>query len=111
MFNFGMSFPAISGGVVTQGHADYCAAHGHATHTVHKQDGTVHFVSPNCPRCGVSIRAEFDMQKAWQFIVDSYDGNRANYSPTRREWTEDEILAFVAEHHVDGIDAVRTGKA
>ncbi len=43
-----MSFPAINGEVVTQGHADYCAEHGHASHTV----GTD--VSPNCPRCGSS---------------------------------------------------------
>lgn len=114
MSNFGMSFPAISGEPVMKGHADYCAAHGHATHVVKRVDGTVHFVSPRCPRCGDSVRAEFDMAKAWQFIVDSYDSNRANYSPTRGEWTEDEILAFVAEHHVEGIAAVfnfNTGKA
>lgn len=47
---FAMEMPALSGDVVTQGHADYCADNGHAKHTV---DGVV---SPWCPRCGGSTR-------------------------------------------------------
>lgn len=35
--------------VVTQGHVDYCAEHGHATFT---NDGVI---SPRCPRCGELI--------------------------------------------------------
>lgn len=37
---------ALNGTTVTQGHADYCEANGHAVHTV---DGEV---QPMCPRCG-----------------------------------------------------------
>lgn len=46
---FAMEMPALNGDVVTQGHADYCAENGHATHT------TGDDVSPWCPRCGHSI--------------------------------------------------------
>jgi hypothetical protein len=105
---FAMSFPALNGEVVMQGHADYCAEHGHATHTVKRADGVTHFVAINCPRCGASTRDRFDMAAAWQFVLDSYDGG--GYSPARRDWTDGEILAFVAEHHVDGIAAVFAAK-
>jgi hypothetical protein len=44
-----MEYPALTGAVVTQAHADYCAAHGHATHTVGED------VSPWCPRCGSNL--------------------------------------------------------
>ena len=40
------SFPILTGDVVTQGHANYCAEHGHATHKVDGVDTGV------CPRCG-----------------------------------------------------------
>lgn len=43
--NYGMSYPALNGEVVTQGHADYCEANGHATHTVNG------VAQPRCPRC------------------------------------------------------------
>jgi hypothetical protein len=42
---------ALLGEGVTQAHTDYCAAHGHATHTV---DGTDTGV---CPRCGAVTAA------------------------------------------------------
>lgn len=45
-----------------------------------------------------------DIRAAWQFIVDSYDGG---YSPIRADWTDADILGFVEEHHVDGIDAFK----
>jgi hypothetical protein len=46
MTNYAMSYPAINGETVTQGHADYCAEHGHGTYKVGGVDqGT-------CPRCG-----------------------------------------------------------
>lgn len=37
--------------VVTEGHANYCREHGHATRTVNG------VVSPNCPRCGDPLDA------------------------------------------------------
>lgn len=43
---YAMSYPALTGGVVTQGHTNYCASRGHATHTV---EGVV---QGTCPRCG-----------------------------------------------------------
>lgn len=43
---YAMDYPVATGGTVTQGHADYCATHGHATWTA---DGVTH---PLCPRCG-----------------------------------------------------------
>lgn len=50
--NYKLSYPAVNGEVVTQGHADYCAEHGHAKHTI---DGVV---SPLCPRCGADKTSE-----------------------------------------------------
>lgn len=41
-----LDYPAIEGRPVTQGHADLCKAHGHASHVV---DG---IATPHCPRCG-----------------------------------------------------------
>lgn len=49
---FAMSFPALNGEWVLQGHADYCTANGHATHKV---DGVL---SPYCPRCGDTLPPE-----------------------------------------------------
>lgn len=43
---YGLTYPALNGDVVTQGHADYCSDHGHATHTVDGVD------TGRCPRCG-----------------------------------------------------------
>lgn len=54
--NFAMSFPAIEGGVVMQGHADYCAANGHAKHTILGANGEVLEVAPYCPRCGDNLK-------------------------------------------------------
>lgn len=50
MSRFANDFPAVTGGNVTQGHADYCQAHGHATHTITNEDGSTE-VAPYCPRC------------------------------------------------------------
>ena len=44
--HYGTEFPAITGGIVCQGHTDYCSEHGHATHTVDGVD------TGRCPRCG-----------------------------------------------------------
>lgn len=44
--HFRNTFPALAGETVTQGHADACAEHGHATHKI---DGVI---QPRCPRCG-----------------------------------------------------------
>lgn len=48
---FAMSFPALNGEVVMQGHADYCAEHGHATHTSTDLEGNT-TTGDRCPRCG-----------------------------------------------------------
>lgn len=55
---YALSFPAINGEVVTQGHADYCQANGHATHTT---DGAAHIM---CPRCGEKIDGSADLTPA-----------------------------------------------
>lgn len=44
--------------IVTQGHVDYCAAHGHASW---EHDGVV---VPRCPRCGVSTDAPYVAEDA-----------------------------------------------
>jgi hypothetical protein len=44
-----LDYPAAMGGVVTEGHAQYCRDNGHATH---ESDGVL---SPLCPRCGNRI--------------------------------------------------------
>jgi len=49
---FAMSFPALNGEYVLQGHVDYCAEHGHATHTVLDESGEVVTIAERCPRCG-----------------------------------------------------------
>lgn len=41
-----LDYPAVDGRVVTQGHADYCATHGHAKYV---KDGVPQGM---CPRCG-----------------------------------------------------------
>lgn len=40
------NYPALSGDVVTEGHARICRERGHATHTVNGVE------SGRCPRCG-----------------------------------------------------------
>lgn len=42
---YATSYPLVTGRPVTQGHADYCAEHGHATHKVNGVDQGI------CPRC------------------------------------------------------------
>lgn len=55
--------------VVTQGHADYCAAYGHATWTA---DGVV---SQRCARCGDTLDAAFcaqaqaDAEEHWSYAT------------------------------------------
>ena len=46
MTNYKLSYPAVNGEVVTEGHTNYCKTNGHATHVV---DGVE---SNLCPRCG-----------------------------------------------------------
>jgi len=43
---FALSYPALNGEVVTEGHAKYCNENGHATHTVDNINTNI------CPRCG-----------------------------------------------------------
>lgn len=51
--------------------------------------------------------AQHDMGAAWQFVVDSYDTGRGAHSPNRAEWSDADVLEFVAEHHVAGPDAFK----
>lgn len=44
--NIKLSYPVVTGEVVTQAHADYCKSNGHATHTINGKPSTI------CPRCG-----------------------------------------------------------
>lgn len=43
---FAMRWPALDGDMVLQGHADYCAKHGHAEHFINTVE------TGRCPRCG-----------------------------------------------------------
>lgn len=52
---YGMTMPASRGETVCQGHADWCAEHGHATWTV---DGEV---QGTCPRCGELVGPAADV--------------------------------------------------
>ena len=46
---FRMSWPALQGEVIQQGHADACALYGHATWHLDGQ------LQPRCPRCGEQV--------------------------------------------------------
>ena len=46
--------PAAFGGVVTQGHANYCASQGHASWIANGVD------TGFCSRCGVLVPAKID---------------------------------------------------
>lgn len=46
---YGLSYPAVNGETVTEGHVKYCTANGHATHTING------IPSAYCPRCGTPI--------------------------------------------------------
>jgi hypothetical protein len=82
---YALSYPAVSGDVVTQGHADHCAAYGHATHTV---DGVL---SPFCPRCGESTaRRHYATPEQIELIVaDQRSGGFLD------DETEAEVLEYV----------------
>lgn len=57
---YARSFPALAqatdaewiNGVVTQGHVDYCKAHGHATHKING------ITQARCPRCGDDVEIQ-----------------------------------------------------
>lgn len=49
------------------------------------------------------LAAEYDLNDMWQFVSGSYD----SHSPDRKEWTNKDIVGFVAESHVEGLDAFR----
>jgi hypothetical protein len=65
-------YPALTGEVVTQAHANYCAQNGHAVHT---KDGVPQLI---CPRCGdtrvydFSIKTDRDLGNQ---IKASLEGN------------------------------------
>lgn len=66
-----LDYPALDGRVVTQAHADYCQANGHATY---KRDGVD---TGMCPRCG-EMR-----QPSWQAIAEVSYATRA-----RQTWAD-----------------------
>jgi hypothetical protein len=70
-----------------------------------KRDGQVTALIIAMEKFGEPVPEAYDMDKAWRFVADSYDGMA--YSPTRSEWLDKEILEFVREHHVDGLDAFK----
>lgn len=60
---YATSYPTLTGDVVTQGHANYCAEHGHATHTVNGA------TEPFCPRCGVKIDAPVPAPSTPEYVA------------------------------------------
>lgn len=48
--------------------------------------------------------AWYDLNRAWRFVVDSYD----EWPVNRREWTDGDILAFANEYHINGLAEFRT---
>lgn len=79
MTNYKLSYPAVNGDVVTEGHANYCKANGHATHVV---DGVE---SSLCPRCGDNkneIPTVSDTESSYQVMVYYSDGtNKLAHDP------------------------------
>lgn len=73
--HFAMTFPALNGEVVTQGHADYCAANGHATHKI---DGAI---QDRCPRCGDLLPTDPREAK----LAEVGTGNPAGQTLTRQQ--------------------------
>jgi hypothetical protein len=51
----------------------------------------------------VETAENFNMIDAWKFVAESY----GDYSPNRHEWSKSDILSFVAEHHIDGLEVYR----
>ena len=60
---YALSYPAATGEVITQGHADYCAANGCATLTEYG------IVASFCPRCGESNSTETYTVRAIKYAV------------------------------------------
>jgi hypothetical protein len=81
---YATSFPVLSHDVVTQGHADYCAEHGHATHTVDE------VVSPFCPRCG-------------QRLPDIKVGDVVRFPHSRHVYVVESIAAGIVEARYGGL--------
>jgi hypothetical protein len=50
-------------------------------------------------------RVTHDINKAWEFVCASYEG--MDFTPFMSDWSDEDIFAFVATHHVDGLDAFR----
>lgn len=80
---YATSFPVLTHDAVTQGHTDYCAERGHATHTV----GEV--VSPFCPRCGA----------------------RPEPTPAEEAAHDDEVERSIAEHEESLLEAAPAANA
>lgn len=108
---FAMSFPALNGEVVMQGHADYCAEHGHATHTVEAEDGTT-TIAARCPRCGDLLEAPSNPDQTreaavraalegWKEIASKLDGSTVVDFASKE--TAAERAALLAPHvsHVE----------
>lgn len=81
---FARSFPAISTSenwhdrVVCQGHADYCAENGHASHTI---DG---IVQPRCPRCG-DLREDPEPEDSYPLVTSPLT-HWMRYAETHVSW-------------------------
>ncbi len=102
--NYKLSYPAINGETVTQGHADYCKAEGHGTHTVNG------VVSPLCPRCGQatnSIESEgnqmtdFDSMTTAQLKAYA----RENYSTISKLTKRDQLIRALGAQQAKAFQA------
>jgi hypothetical protein len=52
-----------------------------------------------------ATRETHDVKAAWNFVLDSYDGQA--YSPVRSEWTDEDIFDFARTCHIGGLDAFK----
>lgn len=57
--DYATSLPAMKGETITQGHADYCAANGHADYTVNMTE------QDDCARCGNVHNGDTATSRAW----------------------------------------------
>lgn len=89
--HWAMSFPLAKGGngYVMQGHADYCAAFGHATEKSTDRNG-VTTVAGHCPRCGdtlktaeevISERDTIDQRQMVDVMTQVVDNGREDLLP------------------------------
>lgn len=95
MSHFANTFPALEGGVVTQGHADYCRNNGHATNAKLDATGEPVEISERCPRCGDLLTAEY--LKARFEAAEGAPLKVVLYAAWRRAVDRDQAIVDVAK--------------